>query len=310
MVKMREPFIFLCSEITRENAFTLIKWLKDDEVTRYLSDSDNVSDDIQAVLDRVNLPILTHIFNQNGRFYMVYNKQKKPVGFVRLIIEKSETEIVIVIGDRGNWGKKLGVSAIRESIKIAFFEYRTQKIVAKIDQKNIRSIRAFSGAGFKIERVTNHYYIFSITMRKFLDIMKGEKNMDQLYISEIDKARLKKIIDGMINGSVALNNRVLELSNELSRAKIVDSKEIPENIVTMNSKVNLCLNGEEMMITLVYPDEADITENKLSVLSPVGTAILGYRVGNIIKWDVPEGVAEIHIKELLYQPEAAGDYHL
>jgi len=65
-----------------------------------------------------------------------------------------------------------------------------------------------------------------------------------------------------------------------------------------------------MMITLVYPDEADITENKLSVLSPVGTAILGYRVGNIIKWDVPEGVAEIHIKELLYQPEAAGDYHL
>lgn len=306
---MRDPFIFLCSEITRENAFTLIDWLRDDEVTKYLSDTDNVSDDIQAVLNRVSLPVLTHIFNQNGRFYMIYNKQKKPVGFVRLILDSVETEIVIVIGDRKNWGKRLGVSAIRESINIAFFEYRTQKVVAKIDKENIRSIRAFSSAGFRIERVTAHYYIFSITMRKYLDTMKGAKNME-LYISEIDKARLKKIISNIINENSGLNNRVLDLNNELNRANIVDAKEIPANIVTMNSKVNLCLNGEEMTITLVYPDDADITENKLSVLSPVGTAILGYGVGNIIKWEVPEGVAEIHIKELLYQPEAAGDYHL
>jgi regulator of nucleoside diphosphate kinase len=148
-----------------------------------------------------------------------------------------------------------------------------------------------------------------MTMRKYLDTMKGAMNME-LYISEIDKARLKKVIERMINGNLGLNNRVLDLNNELNRANIVAPKEIPDNIVTMNSKVNLCLNGEEMMVTLVYPDEADITENKLSVLSPVGTAILGYSVGNIIKWEVPEGVAEIHIKELLYQPEAAGDYHL
>ncbi len=306
---MRDPFIFLCSEITREDAYSLMSWLQDDEVTKYLSETDNVSDDIQAVLDRVNLPILTHIFNQNGRFYMVYNKQKRPVGFVRLILNSSETEIVIVIGDRKNWGKRFGASAIRESIKIAFFEYRTQKIIAKIDKKNTRSIRAFSGVGFRIERVTDHYYIFSMTMRKYLDTMKGAMNME-LYISEIDKARLKKVIERMINGNLGLNNRVLDLNNELNRANIVAPKEIPDNIVTMNSKVNLCLNGEEMMVTLVYPDEADITENKLSVLSPVGTAILGYSVGNIIKWEVPEGVAEIHIKELLYQPEAAGDYHL
>lgn len=307
---MKDPFIFLCPEITRENALTLIEWLKDDEIVRFLSDSDDVSEDIRQVLNRVNLPVLTHIFNQNGRFYMVYNKQEKPVGFVRLIINDSETEIVIVIGDRDNWGKMLGIRAILESIKIAFFEYRTQKVTAKIDKANIRSIRTFSGAGFKIERVSGSYYIFSITMRKFLDKMKGESNMDQLHISEIDMKRLKKLIDGILNENTGLNNRVLDLSNEIYRANIVDPKEIPENIVTMNSKVNLSLNGEEKMITLVYPGEADITDNRLSVLSPVGTAILGYRVGNIINWDVPDGSVKIHIKELLYQPEAAGDYHL
>jgi regulator of nucleoside diphosphate kinase len=120
MVKMRDPFIFLCSEITREDAFSLMSWLQDDEVTKYLSETDNVSDDIQAVLDRVNLPILTHIFNQNGRFYMVYNKQKRPVGFVRLILNSSETEIVIVIGDRKNWGKRFGASAIGKASKSHF----------------------------------------------------------------------------------------------------------------------------------------------------------------------------------------------
>jgi len=307
---MKNPSIFLCSEITRDNAFALMNWLKDSEVTRFLSDTDTVSDDIRSVLDRVSLPILTHIFNQNGRFFMIYTRQKKPVGFVRLLLDRHETEIVIVIGDRKHGGKRSGTSAIRESLKIAFFDYRTQKVVAKIDKKNIRSVRAFAGAGFKIERETDHYYVFSITMRKYLDIMKGAKDMEQLYISEIDKARLKKLIENMIKENTELNNRVLELNNELNRANVVAAEKMPGNVVTMNSKVSLSLNGEEMTVTLVYPDEADIIENKLSILSPVGTAILGYKVGNIIKWEVPEGVAEIHIKELLYQPEAAGDYHL
>jgi len=92
---MKEPFIFLCSEISRENAVTLIKWLKDEEVRRYLSDSQSVSNDIEQVVNRVNLPILTHLFNQNGRFYMAYNKQNVPVGFVRLIKKGDAYEIII-----------------------------------------------------------------------------------------------------------------------------------------------------------------------------------------------------------------------
>lgn len=82
---MKEPFVFLCSEITRENAMALIKWLKDSEVTKYLSDPKDVSNDIEQVVQRTNLPVLTHLFNRNGRFYMVYNRHKVPVGFVRLV---------------------------------------------------------------------------------------------------------------------------------------------------------------------------------------------------------------------------------
>ena len=134
--------------------------------------------------------------------------------------------------------------------------------------------------------------------------------MDQLYLSEIDVKRLKKLIDGILNENSGLNNRVLDLNKEIYRANIVDPGEIPGNIVTMNSKVSLSLNGEEKVVTLVYPGEADITDNRLSVLSPVGTAILGYGAGNTIDWDAPGGSVNIHIKELLYQPEAAGDWHL
>ncbi|NCB52421.1 MAG: hypothetical protein EOM54_11175 [Clostridia bacterium] len=117
---MKEPFIFLCSEISRENAATLIKWLKDEEVRRYLSDPQSVTNDIEQVVNRVNLPILTHLFIQNGRFYMAYNKQNVPVGFVRLIKKGDAYEIIIVIGDRDNWNKKMGTSVIRESIKNRF----------------------------------------------------------------------------------------------------------------------------------------------------------------------------------------------
>ncbi|MPN08809.1 Regulator of nucleoside diphosphate kinase [bioreactor metagenome] len=78
----------------------------------------------------------------------------------------------------------------------------------------------------------------------------------------------------------------------------------------MNSRVLMNLNGKDMEVSLVYPCDADWGENRLSVLSPVGTAILGYSEGDDIEWKVPSGTARITIKKLLYQPEARGDYHL
>ena len=104
---MNKPFISLCPEITRANALTLMDWLEDEDVTRYLSDSRHVSRFIEQVIGRVQLPILTHLFNQGGRFFMAYDRHDEPVGFVRLVKKGPDCEMVLVIGDRENWGRKL-----------------------------------------------------------------------------------------------------------------------------------------------------------------------------------------------------------
>ncbi|MDD5584091.1 MAG: nucleoside diphosphate kinase regulator [Candidatus Omnitrophica bacterium] len=100
--------------------------------------------------------------------------------------------------------------------------------------------------------------------------------------------------------------RVEELEAELKRANIVDSNNIPPDVVTMNSKVYLrdMDTGRDEFYQLVYPGEADIERCKISVLAPIGTAILGYKVEDIIEWRVPAGIRKLKIKKILYQPEA------
>lgn len=308
---MRESSIFLCSEVTRENAITLIQWLTDEEVRRYLSDSCNVANDIQRMLDRVTLPILTHLFNQNGRFYIAYNKRKEAVGFVRLIKKGVDYEIVIVIGDRNNWNKKLGTSVIRESLKIVFFEFRAQKIVAKIYAENKRSIHAFVHAGFRLESSAADLRTYSITMEQYLRLLKGVETVpSDIYITNIDKNRIEKVLMNTSGTLRVSDQSVKRLQSELHRAIIVDPKQISGDIITMNSKALLRLDEEEMEVSLVYPQDADLNAMRLSIFSPIGTAILGYKEGHTVEWDVPSGTSKIHIKKVLYQPEAAGAYDL
>jgi len=311
VVKMKEPFVFLCSEITKENALTLIKWLKDKEVTKYLSDPQDVSNSIEQVVHMTNLPVLTHLFNRNGRFYMVYNKHNIPIGFVRLVKKGSDYEIVIVIGDRNNWGKKLGTSAIKESMKIAFFDFRAQKVTAKIHKENKRSIRAFINNGFKVEKENNTFITFAMTMDQYLMSIKRNTVMGaRIYITETDIERLKKNLESKLHSGKVPVKFIQDLEHEIHRATIVDSKQISGDIITMNSRVLLHIDGDEMEVSLVYPQDADLNNNKLSVFSPIGTAILGYSEGSVIEWEAPSSVIKIHIKKVLYQPEAAGDYHM
>ena len=69
-------------------------------------------------------------------------------------------------------------------------------------------------------------------------------------------------------------------------------------------------SSKELIYSLVFPKEADVDKGKISVLAPVGTAMIGYRVGDIIEWEVPSGLRRLKVEEVLYQPEASGDYHL
>lgn len=309
---MREPFICLCPEITRDDALEMVRWLKDKEVRRYLKDAGDVSQRIRDTADRVGLPVLTHLFARDGRFYMVRDQKGVLVGFVRLVVKSEETEIVIVIGSRLDWGRRLGTAAILKSMEIAFFELRAPRMSARIHAENGRSLRAFLRAGFQVRRETQGMKVLQISMEEYIQWIGqgGSRVAAQVVMTSVDRDRLEKMIRDITFDGDRPEKAVSDLEREIRRARIVAVEHLSPDIVTMHSKVLMVVDDEEMEVSLVYPGEADWSGNKLSILSPIGTAILGYSEGDRIVWDVPSGRAEIRIKKLLYQPEAAGDYYL
>ena len=131
-----------------------------------------------------------------------------------------------------------------------------------------------------------------------------------LHINELDHKRLMRLIEDALNGVTEQSNSLRSLQVELTRANVVNAEELPRDVVTMRSRVLIMLEDEEKEITLVYPNEANLSTGKISILSPVGTAIIGYRVGDVVNWLTPGGLKRIRIKKVLYQPEASGDYEL
>ncbi|HET9532199.1 MAG TPA: nucleoside diphosphate kinase regulator [Blastocatellia bacterium] len=134
-----------------------------------------------------------------------------------------------------------------------------------------------------------------------------------IYLTEVDRGRLRKLIDLARDTGADSHRQYLDrLQDELERAEVVAPNDIPRDVVTMRSTVRLkdLDSDKEMVYSLVFPSEADIDEGKISVLAPVGTAMIGHKVGNVIEWEVPSGLRRLKVEEILYQPEASGDYHL
>lgn len=132
----------------------------------------------------------------------------------------------------------------------------------------------------------------------------------QIFITAFDKERLDNLVGAARKADGRTRTHLEDLALELSRAAIVEPAQIPANIVTMNSKVLIQDRdtAEKETYTLVFPDEADIESGAISVLAPIGTAILGYKEGSDVDWPVPSGKRKIRIEKILYQPEAAGHY--
>jgi regulator of nucleoside diphosphate kinase len=101
------------------------------------------------------------------------------------------------------------------------------------------------------------------------------------------------------------------LQRELARAVIVEPTDVAPDVVTMNSRIRMVDvdSGETSEITLVYPRDADADAGKVSVLAPVGSAILGLRVDQAMDWPVPGGRRRLRVEAIRYQPEAAGELH-
>ena len=133
----------------------------------------------------------------------------------------------------------------------------------------------------------------------------------QIYITDQDKARLLETIR-KAEGSSGKRDDLTSLVAEIERATVVEQRKMPRNVVTMNSRFSVIdmKTSERFKYTLVYPEDADASANKISVLAPVGAAMLGYGVGDEVEWEVPDGTRRFQIAKVDYQPEARRHYRL
>ena len=130
-----------------------------------------------------------------------------------------------------------------------------------------------------------------------------------IFITDRDMKRLKGLLDSARRFLTRDHQYLETLQAELDQAEVVPSHQVPADVVTMNSHVRLrdMDTGAESEYRLVFPREADLAKGRISVLAPIGTAILGYRVGETVEFQVPVGRKRLKVKSILYQPEAAGD---
>jgi len=135
------------------------------------------------------------------------------------------------------------------------------------------------------------------------------KTHPPITVSDRDYERLERLLD---NPSYKNLPGIAALRVELDRAEIVDPEKVPPGVITMNSTARFVdeETGDEHEMTLVYPAEADGSAGKVSILAPVGSALLGLSVGQTIEWPLPSGrKAKLRVLDVTYQPEAAGEFH-
>ena len=133
---------------------------------------------------------------------------------------------------------------------------------------------------------------------------------NSIYITSQDKQRLEELLAEVSVSDPRQRGDLKLLEEELRRAVIVEPKEIPGDVITMNSRADLIDldTRETVTFTLVFPRDSNVEEEKISVLAPIGAGMLGYRICDEFEWRVPDGVRHMKVTNVHYQPEAAGDF--
>jgi len=134
-------------------------------------------------------------------------------------------------------------------------------------------------------------------------------NQPKIFVTTKDAGKLRELIRKAYHSEYRGSDYLKKLAEEIEKASVVEPNRIPSDVITLNSTARLVdqKTDEEMLYTLVFPEDADISQGKISILAPIGTAMLGYKVGDTFEWDTPGGTRIIRVKEILYQPEASGD---
>ena len=130
-----------------------------------------------------------------------------------------------------------------------------------------------------------------------------------IIINEFDAERIDRQLEQPAYANSPVANA---LNDELDRAQMCSPEDMPHDVVSMNSQVRFrdLTTGEERVRTLVFPAQMTDSSTQLSVMAPVGAALLGLRAGSAIHWELPGGTStHLEVLELLYQPEAAGEFN-
>ncbi len=127
-----------------------------------------------------------------------------------------------------------------------------------------------------------------------------------IILTEPDFDRLRRFLEGSKGFRKRDAEHLEALEQELERATIVKPGEAPGNVVTLNSRVRVrdLNDGREVTYQIVFPGNADVAKNRISVLAPIGTGLLGCSAGTTIEWQVPSGIRRFRILEVEHQPEA------
>lgn len=125
-----------------------------------------------------------------------------------------------------------------------------------------------------------------------------------IIVTEPDLGRLRALLRGQSESSLLDQEHLQDLKSELDRAVPVDAADVPPGVVTMHSQIRVedVESGETRTYTLVFPHEADVASGRISVLAPLGTALLGYREGDEVEWEMPGGVRRLRIRQVVQHP--------
>lgn len=161
--------IFLRADIKPNDGYNLIRWVKNENVTRYLNESSHVAGEIESLLEDAPPHLLTYYFNQYGQFYLVCDEQNRSIGFVKLRCQTGKCyEIVFAIGEECLWGQGMGKRALRRALHIVFFEKRAEMAIAKVYHKNARSIHTVSSCGMRRTKANDVLAEYAISMEEYL----------------------------------------------------------------------------------------------------------------------------------------------
>lgn len=130
--------------------------------------------------------------------------------------------------------------------------------------------------------------------------------MSKIYVTQFDYDRLMKLLDKKLHGDY---DRALLA--ELEKSEILDPKSVPPDVITMNSQIKFKdEQGSIWEYWLVFPEDADLPNQKISILSPVGCALIGYRKGDTVTIPTPKGEKKLVVEEIIHQPEREGNFDL